>query len=77
MDEFLDENLRTERIQSSKSSIALPVFFVKKKDRSLRLIQDYRKLNNMTIKNSYSLFLISDIVNKLKRAKYFTKLDVR
>ena len=77
LDEFLDENLRTGRIQPSKSPMASPVFFVKKKNRSLRLVQDYRKLNDMTIKNSYPLPLISDIVNKLKRAKYFTKLDVR
>ena len=40
-------------------------------------MQDYRKLNDMTIKNSYPLPLISDIVGKLKKAKWFTKLDVR
>ena len=74
---FLDENLRSGRIQASKSPMASPVFFVKKKDGSLRLVQDYRKLNDMTIKNSYPLPLISDIVGKLKKAKWFTKLDVR
>ena len=77
LDEFLDENLRSGRIQPSKSPMASPVFFVKKKDGSLRLVQDYRRLNDMTIKNSYPLPLISDIMGKLKRARYFTKLDVR
>ena len=77
MDEFLDENLRSGRIQPSKSPMASPVFFVKKKDGSLRLVQDYRRLNDMTIKNSYPLPLIFDIMGKLKRARYFTKLDVR
>ena len=69
--------MKSGRIQPSKSPMASPVFFVKKKDGSLRLVQDYRKLNDMTIKNSYPLPLISDIINKLKKAKYFTKLDVR
>ena len=77
LDSFLDENLKSGRIRPSKSPMASPVFFVKKKDGSLRLVQDYRKLNDMTIKNSYPLPLISDLVNKLSKAKYFTKLDVR
>ena len=77
LDAFLEENLKSGRIQASKSPMASPVFFIKKKDGSLRLVQDYRKLNDMTIKNSYPLPLISEIVNKLKKAKYFTKLDVR
>lgn len=57
--------------------MASPFFFIKKKDGSLRPVQDYRKLNDMTIKNRYPLPLISELVNKLKGAKYFTKLDVR
>jgi len=77
LDAFLDENLKSGRIRPSKSPMASPVFFIKKKDGSLRLVQDYRKLNDMTIKNAYPLPLISDLVNKLSKAKYFTKLDVR
>src|SRR5882724_4057757 len=57
---------------------ASPIFFIKKKDRSLHLVQDYRKLNVMTVKNAYPLPLIPDILNKVSKAKapYFTKLDV-
>jgi hypothetical protein len=79
LDKFLTENLetRTGRIRQSKSLMASPVFFVKKKDGSLRLVQDYRMLNDMTVKNKYPLPLIPELVNKLRRAKYFTKLDVR
>jgi len=51
LDAFLEENLRTRRIRPSKSSIAAPVFFIKKKDGSLQLVQDYRALNAVTIKN--------------------------
>ena len=41
------------------------------------MVQDYRKLNDMTIKNKYPLPLITELVNALQNAKYFTKLDVR
>jgi hypothetical protein len=54
-----------------------PFFFVKKKDGSLRLVQDYRALNVATVKNWYPLPLIDDLVNKLQGAQYFTKLDVQ
>jgi hypothetical protein len=77
LDEFLDENLKSGRIRSSKSPMASAFFFVKKKDGSLRPVQDYRKLNEMTIKNRYPLPLISELIDKLKKAKYFTKLDIR
>src|ERR1700761_2377603 len=77
LDEFIAENLCTGRIRPSKSPMASPVFFVKKKDGGLRLVQDYRRLNDVTIKNSYPLPLISDMINKLSKAKFYTKLDVR
>ncbi|SJL16238.1 related to TY3B TY3B protein [Armillaria ostoyae] len=76
LDKFLDENLKSGRIRKSKSPFALPFFFVKKKDGSLRPIQDYRKLNEMMIKNRYPLPLISELIDKLQEAKYFTKLDI-
>ena len=77
LDAFLDENLKSGRIRPSKSPMASPVFFIKKKDGSLRLVQDYRKLNTMTVKNAYPLPLLSDIITKLNGARFFTKLDVR
>ena len=76
LDAFLKENLETGRIQPSKSPMLSPVFFIKKKDGSLRLVQDYRALNAITIKNKYPLPLISELINKLQGAKYFTKLNV-
>jgi len=57
--------------------MAAPVFFIKKKDGSLWLVQDYQALNSMTVKNKYSLPLISKLVSQLCRARYFTKLDVQ
>jgi len=77
LDAFLEENLCTRRIRPSKSPIAAPVFFIKKKDGSLWLVQDYCMLNAVTVKNRYPLPLISELVSQLCRAKYFTKLDVQ
>jgi len=76
LDSFLEENLCTGRIRPSKSPMAAPVFFIKKKDSSLWLVQDYCVLNSITVKNKYPLPLISELVSQLRRAKYFTKLDV-
>ncbi len=50
LDKFLDENLASGHIRPSKSPFASPFFFIKKKDGTLRPVQDYRKLNEMTIK---------------------------
>ena len=54
-----------------------PFFFVKKKDSTLQPVQDYRKLNKMMVKNQYPLPLIQELIDKLKGAKIFTKMDIR
>src|SRR3979490_3075309 len=79
LEAFLEENLKSHRIHPSKSPMASPVFFIKKKDSGLHFVQDYRKLNDITIKNAYPLPLVPDIINKVAaaKAKHFTKLDVR
>jgi RNase H-like domain found in reverse transcriptase/Reverse transcriptase (RNA-dependent DNA polymerase)/Integrase zinc binding domain len=77
MDDFLDENLVKGCICPSKSPMALPFFFVAKKDSDvLRPSQDYHYLNDGTIKNAYPLPLVSDLLDKLKGAQWFTKLDI-
>jgi hypothetical protein len=73
LDEFLKEQLETGRIQPSKSPMASPFFFVKKKDGTLRPVQDYRKLNEMTIKNRYPLPLISELIDKVIRSQILLK----
>ena len=77
LDAFLDENLRTGRIWPSKSPIAAPFLFVRKKDGKLRPVQDYRRINNVTIKDSWPLPLISDVITRIRDAKVFSKFDVR
>lgn len=65
LNRFIQENLAKGYIRPSESEMASPVFFIKKKDGSLCLVQDYRKLNQITVKNRYPLPLISEIVDKL------------
>ncbi|KAJ8761702.1 hypothetical protein K2173_004478 [Erythroxylum novogranatense] len=54
-----------------------PVLFVKKKDGSLRMCVDYRKLNQVTVKNRYLLPRIDDLFDQLQGAKFFSKIDLR
>lgn len=77
MNEFIDENLHKGYIRPSTSPMASPFFFVGQKDGSLRPCQDYRYLNEVTIQNSYPLPLISELMDKLRGAKVFSKLDLR
>ena len=65
LDTFLQENLQTGCIWPSKSLMATPVFFIKKKDRALWLVQDYLALNAMAVKNQYQIPLISKLINQL------------
>ena len=75
--EFVEDNLRKGYIRPSKSPAAAPVFFVKKKDGTLRMVVDYRKLNEITVKNRYPLPLTMELVDALQKAKVFTTLDLR
>ncbi|WVZ52239.1 hypothetical protein U9M48_003321 [Paspalum notatum var. saurae] len=73
----LDELLEKGFIRCSVSPWGAPVLFVNKKDGTLRLCVDYRKLNAVTIKNKYPLPRIDDLLDQLKGAKYFSKIDLR
>jgi len=75
LDVFLEKNLYTRRIWPSKSPIAAPVFFIKKKDGSLYLVQDYCALNTVTVKNRYPFPLISELVFQLHGACKGTAWD--
>src|SRR6187200_3757069 len=54
-----------------------PVLLVEKKDVSLRMVVDYRGLNEVTIKNKYPLPMINDLFDRLQGAKVFSKIDLR
>lgn len=66
-----------EQIRPFKFSIVMPVFFIKKKNGFLRLMQDYKTFSIIIIKNKYLLSVISQLVTKLlQRIFYLTKLDI-
>jgi len=75
--EFIREQLRKEYIQLLKSLQTALVFFIGKKDGKKRIVQDYRYLNEWTIKNNYPLPLISDILENIRTKKVFMKIDLR
>ena len=62
-------------IQDSQSEWASPVVLAPKKDGSLRFCVDYRRLNSLTIRDSYPLPRMEDCIDSLGDAKYFTTLD--
>jgi hypothetical protein len=73
----LDDMLRKGLIQPSSSSWRSPVLFVDESDGSSRLCTDYRRLNDVTIKNKYPLPKIEDLFDQLNGSQVFSKIDLR
>lgn len=72
----IDELLKLKIIQHSVSPWGAPVLFTKKKNGSLRLCVNYRKLNAVTIKNKYLMPRIDDLYDQPRGALYFSKIDL-
>ncbi|KAL0322385.1 UNVERIFIED_CONTAM: Transposon Tf2-11 polyprotein [Sesamum calycinum] len=77
LEKQLEELLGKGFIRPSISPWGAPVLFVKKKDGSMRLCIDYRQLNRITIKNKYPLPRIDDLIDQLKGATVFSKINLR
>ena len=76
LNQWLDKQLKARLIVEFKSRYTTLYFYIPKKDESLQLVQDYRKLNQITIKDKTLLFLIGKVMNKLKEVWCFNKLDL-
>ncbi len=74
---YIDEYMKKEFIIEFVSFANAFIFFVKKFDDKLYLCVNYRELNEIIIKNRYSLLLINENLNKLFETKIFSKLNVR
>lgn len=77
LNEEIDKMLEAGVIRPSRSPWASPVVMVTKKDGSVRFCVDSRKLNSVTVRDSYPLPRIQDILDNLRGAKYMTSLDFR
>ena len=63
-------------IRKSNSSYASPVVLIRKKDSSTRVCVDYRALNKVTVPDPIPMTSAEDLLVKLSRATYFSKLDL-
>jgi hypothetical protein len=72
-----ENNLKKRFIATNRSSFVSSVMFMKKTNESLKFCVDYKKLNQLTKKNKYSLFLIDETLIHLRKIKYFTKLNIK
>ena len=77
LQELIKTELQKGYIRISKSPFASPFFFIRKKDGKLQPVQDYQKINTLTVRNQYPLPLISDLIRDLSNAHIYSKLDVR
>jgi hypothetical protein len=73
----IDALLEKGYIRPSTSPWAVPVLFVEKKDGTKRMCIDYRALNEVTVKNKYTLLRIEDLFDQLRGTSMFSKIDMR
>ena len=73
----LHELLDKVFIRPSVSPWGALILFIKKKDGTLRMCIDYRKINKVIVKNKYPLPRIEDLFDQLKGASVFSKIDLR
>lgn len=76
LDQLISNLLKDGVITTSNSPWAAPVSLVKKKDDSLRLCIDYRKLNAVTVRDSFPLPRMDELLTSLAGMRYFTTLDL-
>ena len=78
---WIRDMLANGHIKQSQSEYAAPHFYVNKADSATtgeyRAVTDYRLLNDQTVKNRYPLPRADQLFDKLARAKYFSKIDLR
>ncbi|RFN43552.1 pol polyprotein [Fusarium flagelliforme] len=75
--DYLEEELQKGNIRESTSLAGFPVMFVPKKNGKLRLVVDYRRLNDLTVKDRTPLPLITELKDRLQGKQIFTALDLK
>jgi hypothetical protein len=77
MEALILQLLKNQVIRPSVSPYSSPAILVKKKDGTWMLCIDYRKLNQLTVKNKFPIPIIEDLLDELQGARVFSKIDLR
>ncbi|EKD17763.1 polymerase [Drepanopeziza brunnea f. sp. 'multigermtubi' MB_m1] len=75
--QYIQDHLHKRFIEPSNAPYSAPILFTKKKDGSIKLCVDYRRLNSITQKDPYPLPLIDEMMARISQAKIFTKIDIQ
>ena len=76
LDEHIENMLEKGFIRPSKSKISSPLFFVGKKDGKEHPVIDYRRLNAITEPDHFPIPLLQEMIDKVQKAKLFSKVDI-
>jgi hypothetical protein len=74
---YIDGNLSKGLTFLSSSSSAAPIFFVRVPGKKPRACVDYRGLNQMTVRDSYLIPILGQLLNQLQGCQFFTKIDLK
>jgi hypothetical protein len=77
IEKTIKELLKMGHIRPSSSLFASSIVLIKKKDNTLRMCIDYKALNKKTIKNRYPIPRINELMDELRGARFFSKIDLR